>query len=309
MQFNTITDEEIPDLETFLGKQESQHIEPVQNFRAKLIERLTYGHSVFGDALPWSKTETKFRMREGEVTIWAGINGHGKSQVLGQVMCWLAHYTKVMVASLEMKPEATLERMVRQATRTDQPTISIVDAWLNAVQDTMFLYSIVGTAKTDRLLAAIHYAATVKGIKHIMIDSLAMCGINTEDYNGQKKFMNELSACAKRYNIHIHLVHHVSKGASEFDVPDKFRVKGAGELVDLVDNLIIVHRNKRNEQAENPNSEEHDCLLKIDKQRHGEWEGSFLLWFNPKSMQYTPDSRNIPMPWGNLAENVYKMGA
>ena len=292
MQFNEIRDSEIPELKDFLANQESQHIEPVQNFRDALIERLIQGVSVFGDPLPWSKTESKFRMRPSEVTIWAGINGHGKSQVLGQVMCWLARDTKVMVASFEMKPEATLERMVRQATKTDMPTISVVDSWLSAVSENLFLYTVVGTAQQDRLLAAVHYAATVKGIKHIMIDSLAMCGIQTDDYNKQKSFMNELSACSKQYNIHIHLVHHVSKGTSEF------------ELVDLVDNLVIVHRNKRKEESQEPDSEEHDCLLKIAKQRHGEWEGSFLLWFHPKSMQYTPDSRNIPMHWGNFLNAV-----
>jgi twinkle protein len=300
MQYNEIKDSEIPSLQDFLAKQESQHVEPVSNFRDKLIERLTLGVENYGDPLPWEKTEKKYRLRPSEVTIWAGINGHGKSQVLGMVMCWLARDTKVLIASMEMKPEATLERMARQALRTDQPTISYVDKWLDAVSENLYLYTVVGTVQTDRVLAAVHYAATVKGINHVMIDSLATCGIATDDANGQKSFIAELSAAAKQYNIHIHLVHHIRKGRSEEDIPDKFDVKGAGELVDLTDNLVIVYRNKKNERQQEPDPEMFDCMLKIDKQRHGEWEGSFMLWFHPKSMQYTPDSRNQPMIWGEL---------
>ena len=65
MPYNEIKDSEIPDLQDFLAKQESQHIEPVKNFREKLVERLTHGVSTFGDPLPWTKTQTKFRMRTG----------------------------------------------------------------------------------------------------------------------------------------------------------------------------------------------------------------------------------------------------
>ena len=32
-----------------------------------------------GDVLPWEKTLGKIAFRPGEVTLWAGINGHGKS--------------------------------------------------------------------------------------------------------------------------------------------------------------------------------------------------------------------------------------
>ena len=35
--------------------------------------------------LPWRKTHPDFHFRPAEVTLWAGINGHGKSQIIGQV--------------------------------------------------------------------------------------------------------------------------------------------------------------------------------------------------------------------------------
>jgi twinkle protein len=65
--------------------------------------------------LPWQKTHKLFAFREGETTLWAGVNGHGKSAVTGMVASSLvAQGEKVCIASFEMKPFKTLNRMVRQ---------------------------------------------------------------------------------------------------------------------------------------------------------------------------------------------------
>ena len=42
-------------------------------------------NAIRGDVLPWPKTEKQVRLRDGETTIWAGINGHGKSQIIGHI--------------------------------------------------------------------------------------------------------------------------------------------------------------------------------------------------------------------------------
>lgn len=34
-----------------------------------------------GDHLPWPKTHDNLRFRPGEVSLWMGINGHGKSML------------------------------------------------------------------------------------------------------------------------------------------------------------------------------------------------------------------------------------
>ena len=138
-----------------------------------------------------------------------------------------------------------------------------------------------------------------------MIDSLMKCGISPEDYPRQKEFVDRLCWCAKSENIHIHLVHHGRKGANELSMPDKHDAKGAGEITDLVDNVFIVFRNKEKERerADAKRKEENfneadkpDALLSIAKQRHGEWEGTFALWFDPKSHQYMEQDRQ-PLGW------------
>jgi len=134
------------------------------------------------------------------------------------------------------------------------------------------------------------YAFSKLGVKHIVIDSLMKCGLGTDDYNAQKSFVDRLCWIAKTYKGHIHLVHHMRKGRSENDIPDKFDVKGAGEITDMVDNLFIVHRNKGKEQkvekGESVDELEPDSTLTVAKQRHGEWEGKVALYFDPSSHQY-----------------------
>lgn len=71
---------------------------------------------VTGAMLPWSSTHDNVRFREGEVTLWAGINGSGKSQVTGNVaLGFCAQEERTCIASFEMVPLRTLGRMQRQA--------------------------------------------------------------------------------------------------------------------------------------------------------------------------------------------------
>jgi twinkle protein len=93
------------------------------------------------------------------------------------------------------------------------------------------------------------------------------------------------------------------KGSSESERPDKFDIKGAGEITDLVDNVFIVHRNKekeRNAERDNPNpkiAKQPDQTLRIAKQRHGEWEGAFALWFHKPSTQFVSGPDNLSSCW------------
>ena len=54
--------------------------------------------------MPWTKTHGEFSFRPGEVTVYAGANGHGKSLITGQIALYLVKQgAKVCIASFEMK--------------------------------------------------------------------------------------------------------------------------------------------------------------------------------------------------------------
>ncbi len=287
----------------FTGLQESQFIEPTTTFIKEVKNRFANGAELRGERLPWHKTHDKVRLRPGEVSIWAGVNGHGKSLVLGQVLLFLPPTTKILIASLEMQPAATIERMVKQALGAPNPTEQFIDEFAD-LTDNMFIYDQTDTVHPNRILGMIHYAAQELGIQQIMVDSLVKCGIAPDDYSKQKEFVDRLCWAAKSENIHIHLVHHMRKGNKEGDVPDKFDVKGAGEITDLVDNVFIVHRNKNKEQkieaGKSVDKLDPDGSVSVAKQRHGEWEGKINLWFHKPSTQYISGPDSLPLRWREI---------
>lgn len=285
--------------ETYLQEHERKEHEGklrhVSEFIPAALERLRVGVHSFGDPMPWDRTQSKFRFRPSEVTIWAGTNGSGKSLVMGQCALTLSQITKVGIASFEMPADSTISRMLRQATGGPKPTDEIAERFGDKLD--LYVYNHVGSLNTNSVYGMIHYMAVEKGIKHIMIDSLVKCGVNSEQNEPQKYFLNKIQEIAKEHKIHIHIVHHTRKAAHETDIPDKYSVKGAGELIDLTDNLILVYRNRVKEKKikENKEIEEGipDCYLDISKQRHGEWEGLFSFWWDDKSTQWIDNSNGL----------------
>lgn len=285
--------------EEFLGLQESQHVRPSTDYTEDLKERFRNGHILRGEKLPWIKTHDFVRLREGEVSVWAGINGSRKSMITGQVMLWLPPSQKIVIASLEMSPVDTLERMACQALGNNSPTESFIDTFTRLTNN-IYLYDQQDTIPTDRILGMCAYMAQEEGADHILLDSLMKCVGGTDDYNGQKRFIDRLTWIARQYKTHIHIVHHARKGRSENDKLDKFDVKGAGEITDLCDNLFLVQQNKEKkiklDKGEQVDKFEPDQILTVAKQRRGKWEGEIALYFRENGLQFVggPDSQALP---------------
>lgn len=242
-----------------------------------------------GAKLPWSKTHGLVRFREGEVSIWTGYNGSGKSLMLGQVgLGFLMQGEGLCIASMEMKPVATLSRIARQADGSSRPNAEFLRGLVATTADDLWFYDQMGMVDPDKVTGAINYAAQELKSKHFIVDSLLKCGIAEDDYNGQKRFVDRLCTIARDTGIHIHLVAHSRKGKDENTPPGKMDVRGAASITDQVDNVFCVWRNKPKEAA--PDDAElaaqGDAYLDVAKQRHGEWEGRLNLWFNGPSMQF-----------------------
>lgn len=268
-----------------------------------LFDRETEG---YGYVLPWAKTHEKIRVRPSEVSIWAGINGHGKSLLLSQVILGLMRQgAKVCLASFEMTPAATLHRMVQQAASTEMPSIAFIDAFHDWADQKLFLYDQKGTVKTDRVYALMRYANKELGCDQMVIDSMMKCGLHVnEGWDSQKDFMDTLTSIATDTGMHVHLVAHSKKQETERQRMDKMGVKGAGELTDMVDNLYLVHRNKAKEESlakgKTDKADEADTYLANDKQRNGRpgSEGTYRLWLDRRSGAFVevPGKRSAPMP-------------
>ena len=284
------------DLREYLKATEMQQkVIPASAFAAEVAREMFAANRPQAIVLPWAKTHHNFAFRPGEVTLWAGINGHGKSMMLSQcAMSLCAQDQRVCIASFEMKPWRQLERMLRQASCGDNPTQEWLDAFAQWTDGKLWFYDQQGTVEPKWIYALVRYCADRLKISHIVIDSLMKCVRAEDDMNAQKAFVDDLTALARDLNVHIHLVHHVRKQGDESKRISKFDVKGSGAITDQVDNVLLVWRNKPKESDDRKHSEP-DCLLTCDKQRNGEWEGAISLWFHKGSMQYCPDSSARPM--------------
>lgn len=278
------------DFQRFINTpEEAADVKPASSWCDAVIARMYNEGPPIGCLLPWSKTHKDVVLRPGELSIWAGVNGHGKSMMISQIMLGAMNRgEKVCIASMEMKPVSTMLRMARQAAANSEPSIPFIRKFHSWTDNKLWLYDQQGAVKSSRMIALSRYCRSQLGITHIVIDSLMKCGIKTDDYNAQKEFINELHSLAQDTGLHVHVVAHLRKSGSEMERPDKMDVKGAGEIVDQTDNLFIVWRNKAKEEATRKGKEstDPDAMLIVGKQRHGESEPHIALWFEPDSMQY-----------------------
>jgi twinkle protein len=286
-------------------------VRPASEFVDDVVQ-LIHGDNeeLAGHMTPWAKVENRLMFRPGEVSLWAGVNGHGKSGALGYVILGtMTQGAKACIASLEMVPAATMGRMCRQSAGGNMPTVEFIERFHHWTDNKLWLYAHQGQVNGDRMIAVARYCRKELSIDHIVIDSLMKCGLAPDDYSGQKNFVDALCALARDTGLHIHLVHHIRKGDTEKAAPDKFDIKGAGEITDLVDNVLIVFRNKKKEaellktarevdpvkreKAMDMLNSQGDTLVICEKQRHFTWEGSINLFFDKDSQQLL-DHHNSP---------------
>ena len=259
--------------------------------------------------MPWTKTHAGFQFRAGEVTLYAGGNGGGKSMVTGQIaMGLIKQKQKVMIASFEMKPKRTLFRMLRQfaGENIDFPRYTDKHRYLSNLITRMrafahanlWLYDQQGTVTAQQVIAVSRYSAVELGVQHIFIDSLMKCVSGEDDYNAQKAFVDELTSLARDHNVHVHLIHHIRKLQSEEIKPNKNDIKGSGSISDQVDNVLMVWRNKKKEHdAQNGVVDVMipDAYLMCEKQRNGEAEDWYSLWYLKDSQQFVENHDSLPM--------------
>jgi twinkle protein len=254
---------------------------------------------------PWTPLNYNFKFRASEMTLINGVNGHGKTELVGHIAVEaMSQGVRTCIASLELKPGKMLARLTRQAICTASPQreeIVMTNEWFS---DRLWVFKLTGTAKAGRLLEIFAYARRRYGIELFVIDNLAKCGLDEEDYTGQKDFIDTLCDFKNEHNCHVLLVTH-SRKTNESSPTGKMDVKGTGALTDMPDNVMAVWRNIPRElaqrKAERQGYESLDkdeqaavampaSMIRLLKQREGEgWIGDIGATFDPRSHQFLVD--------------------
>jgi twinkle protein len=259
---------------------DKQKLKRVVDYYDELEKHLEHGDVIHGAKLPFPKLNKLFRFRDGEVTLWTGFNGHKKSMMLGYAaLGFLKESQKVCIASFEMKPIRTIERMARQHGHAEKVDYDVIGDFMSFAASNLYIFDHQGEINPNRLMAIIFYCAKELGVKHFIIDSLMRVVAGEDSYNEQKDFVVKLCNMAIETDIHIHLVHHTKKGRED-SPSSRYDAKGSGAISDNVHNSLIVWSNKEDK------SDMPDVILKCDKQREGEWEGSIPIKFDATTMRF-----------------------
>ncbi len=270
------------------------------------IMQMQEGKKLRGERLPWKKTFDFIAFRRGDTTVWAGINGHGKSQILHHICVHsLKNGHRWFIASMEYVFTDLLEILIRQSTARISVDSSMSDKLKDFFSGLLYYDPQRQQIKPDRLLEIFEYVWRRYNVDNFLIDSLTKCGFAEDDYSGQKMFVEKLSEFARCHGVRIHLVCHIRKGDDENKMPGKMDVKGAGGITDMVNNVIIVWRDKQKDKevAEAQGSagaatrwaSSPDTKLGIVKFRQTGWEGRVGLWFDKLSLQFLEHHEDKPV--------------
>jgi twinkle protein len=297
-----ISKEEIAQAITGAAALDPEGLRRAASFEDKIV-RLFYPPqgAPEGYSVPYAGLYGKLLFRPAEITLWSGDTGSGKSQVISDCTPkWIQNGSRVCLASLEMKPEQSLKRMIKQTGGFDRPTLEFLHEILAWLDRGLLLYDRVGKASIEALLEVFDYARAKYGCDQFVIDSFMRLGIPGDDYNAQEAAIFKLVNWAVETNVHLHLVAHSRKPGKDRGVPDSADVKGAMEIGANAFNIITVFRNRKIEElAASANggdppdmTDEPGVTLNVAKQRNGDFEGKVNLYFSRKTYQYFSPADN-----------------
>lgn len=258
-------------------------LELASNFYEEVVELFSYPDKLNGIPTGFPGLDHYLRgWRKGELTVWTGQNGSGKTTILNQVCLFLtSENIKTCIASLELKPARYLRWAVCQALgkgfpRTDE--INNVFQWL---YEKMYILNATEIISPKQIFEVFEYAARRYGVEHFVIDSLMTVKLPPGDeYAAQKEFVSQLLSFVKKHKVHCHLVAHPRKTASDRDKPGKVDVKGASEITNLADNVLAIWKP---EYSEGKPDNDPDAVLYVKKNREFGELGGIKLFFDKHS--------------------------
>ena len=111
--------------------------------------------------------------RGGEVTIWSGQSGSGKTTILMQHMLHLASQgIKVCVSSMEMPPEQYLKWGITQYLEKWAVTVDEVSKTISWMSGKIFIVNTTDQIDSEEMISIFTYAARKYNVTHFIIDSL-----------------------------------------------------------------------------------------------------------------------------------------
>jgi len=240
----------------------------------------------------------------GQVSVWTGLNGSGKSTLLGQILIESIEQGYNVCAfsgelpnplfrywvELQMAGPANMSHKYDYIFEGDRPyvdnqTAVKIRSWY---YDNFFLYDSMAVIDIDSVIRVFTSAARKHDCKVFLVDNLMMLigGTSDDYYRRQSEFIKAITAFAKKFDVHVHIVAHPRKTNGRVT---KMDVSGTGDITNLADNVFSVHRitNDDKEDKDMAGYAECDTLLDLFKSRFtGRQEITIGLKFHEDSKRF-----------------------
>ena len=226
------------------------HLQSLADCISKKRERIMYGNKFLDYKLGGCGM--------GEVVIWTGKRGSGKSTILNQtIIDTVKQKAKCFIYSGELsnaKVKQWLDRQIAGSRYIEEiedkeidrkeyvvnPIISsLIADWY---RDYLYTYGDEGENREDDLIEIMEYAYKRHNVKRFVIDNLKTLKFANERefYRAQGLFVARLKTFARNFNVHIDLVVHPRKTQGG-ELADE-DIGGSVDIIDLADNIIVVDR-------------------------------------------------------------------
>lgn len=196
----------------------------------------------------------------GELTVWTGKRGEGKSTIMGQILLEAVNQgRRVCAYSGELPKEQFKLGLLQQAAgylhvtrREDRagrthfdPNPDVIPA-INAWWDKRLFLVDIGRKDAhdeENILKLFEYANRRYGCDVFLVDNIMTAELRDEAQLGfwraQSAFTGRLVAFAKRLDVHVHLVAHPRKTPGKLEADD---VGGSSDITNRADNVLKVER-------------------------------------------------------------------
>ncbi|RKP20650.1 P-loop containing nucleoside triphosphate hydrolase protein [Rozella allomycis CSF55] len=219
-------------------------------------------------------------LRQGELTIFTGPTGSGKTTVLSQISLDFCSGIPTLWGSFEIRNTTLINKMLRQYSKGNLPNDPIkYKSVFEEFQSRMPInfMGFYGSTPFTAVKNAIYKAVEEKGIKHVVLDNLQF--MVSDQHNGSvdryalfDSIIGRIRDLASTLNIHVTLVIHPRK--EEDNEPLKISsIHGTAKASQEADNIIILQRL--------PNT----TYLDIKKNRFDGTLGKIDYEFDPKSLR------------------------
>ena len=195
----------------------------------------------------------------GELSVWTGKSGQGKSTLLGQILLdSIQDGANVCAYSGELRADcfqywinlqaAGVENIKSYDDPVKQSEIAYVPKEINKkicdwYRGRFWLYDNDSNNDETGILKIFSYAAKRYDCKVFLVDNLMTsnfdCKNENDYYRAQSGFVGELIHFAKSFGVHVHLVAHPKKSKGDLNKED---ISGTGDIANRAHNVFSVDR-------------------------------------------------------------------